>query len=58
MGGRIQSIDGNRYVQVFTKKAQFVKVYPMDKKSKSGDAFRTFVNEIGVPDNLTSDGSK
>ena len=49
MGGRIQSIDGNRYVQVFTKKAQFVKVYPMDKKSKAGDALQTFINEIGVP---------
>ena len=58
MDGRIESIGGNRYAQVFTNKAKFVQVYPMDKKSKAGDALQTFINEIGVPENLTSDGSK
>ena len=49
MDGRIESIDGNRYAQVFKNKAQFVQVYHMDKKSKAGYALRTFINEIGVP---------
>ena len=30
----------------------------MDKKSKAGDSLRTFTNDIGVPENLTLDGSK
>ena len=49
MDGRIKSINSNPYAQVFTKKSQFVQVFPMDKKYKAGDALQTFINKIGVP---------
>ena len=36
----------------------FAAVYPMDRNSTAGDALRTFVNEHGVPADLTSEASK
>ena len=36
----------------------FTQVYPIELKSKSCDALRMFINNIGVPGNLTVDGSK
>ena len=56
VNGRTKSLDGNRYAQIFTNKNYFAKLYPMDTKSKAGDALRTFCREFGVPDNLTFDG--
>lgn len=58
MDGRVVSKDGNRYGQVFANKGYFAQIYPMDTKSKAGDALRTFIQEFGVPENLTFDGSK
>ena len=58
MDGRVTSVDGNRYAQVFADKTMFDQVYPMDSKSKAGDALRTFINDVGVPGNLTVDLSK
>ena len=58
MDGRCKSLDGNRYAQVFTNDKFFSKIYPMDSKSKAGDALRVFCEEFGVPQNLTFDGSK
>ena len=58
LDGRVTSKDGNRYGQVFANRGYFATVYPMDTKSKAGDALRTFCQEFGVPDRLTCDGSK
>ena len=58
MDGRVKSLDVNLYAQVFAKKTIFDSVYPMYSKSKAGYEIRTFVNEHGVPADLTSDGSK
>ena len=58
MDGCVTSVDGNRYAQVFDNKIMFAQVYPMDSKSKAGDALKTFINDVGVPGNLTIDGSK
>ena len=58
LDGRCKSLDGNKYAQVFTNKAYFSKIYPMDSKTKAGDALRVFCNEFGVPERLTFDGSK
>ena len=33
-------------------------MYPIDKKSKAGDALKLFCQEFGVPESLTFDGSK
>ena len=58
MNGRVKLLDGNLYAQVFANKTMFAAVYHMDIKSKAGDILRTFVNEHGVPADLTSDSSK
>ena len=58
MDGRCTSIEGNKYAQVFANKSYFARLYPMDRKSKAGDALRLFCQEFGVPDSLIFDGSK
>ena len=58
LDGRTPSLSGNRYGQVFANKGYFACIYPMDSKSKAGDALKTFCTEFGVPDKLTFDGSK
>jgi hypothetical protein len=58
MDGRSKSLGGNRYAQVFSNNAYFSRIYPMDKKSKAGDALRLFCQEFGVPERLTFDGSR
>ena len=58
MDGRCKSLDGNRYAQVFANKKYFSHIYPMDSKSKVGDALKLFCQEFGVPQHLTFDGSK
>jgi len=58
MDARSKSLEGNRYAQVIANKAYFSRVYPMDSKSKAGDALRLFCQEFGVPEKLTFDGSK
>ena len=47
----------NRYAQVFANSQYYAKIYPMDSKSRAGDALKIFCREFGVPDHLTFDGS-
>ena len=42
MEARCRSLDGNRYVQVFSNKAFFSRIYPMDSKKIVDDALRLF----------------
>ena len=58
MDGRCKFLDGNKYAQVFANTSYFAKIYPMDSKSKTGDALRMFCQEFGVPEKLTFDGSR
>ena len=57
LDGRVTSKYGNCYGQVFVNRGYFATIYPMDTKSKAGDALRTFSLEFGVPEKLTCDGS-
>ena len=54
----MKSIDGNRYGQVFANGSYFAEMYPMARKADAGQALKTFVLELGVPAELTIDGSK
>jgi hypothetical protein len=56
--GRCKSRDGNKYGQIFANEAYFAVFYPMDSKSKAGDALHTFCREYGAPEKLRFDGSK
>jgi hypothetical protein len=58
MDGRVKSLDGNRYAQVFANGSFFAEIYPMATKASAGQALKEFCNELGVPDELTIDGSK
>ena len=58
MDGRCTSLDGNNFAQVFANRTYFAKIYPMNSKSKAGDALKLFCQEFGVPEKLTFDGSK
>ena len=57
MDGRVKSLDGNRYAQVFSNGTYFAEIYPMARKADAGIALKTFVLELGVPEELTIDGS-
>jgi len=58
MDGRVKSLDGNRYAQVFSNKQYFSKLYPIERKNEAGSALKLFCQEFGVPEHLTFDGSK
>ncbi len=58
MDGRVKSLDGNRHAQVFSDGSFFAEVCPMATKSDAGQALKTFIMELGVPEELTIDGSK
>jgi Reverse transcriptase (RNA-dependent DNA polymerase) len=56
--GRVKSKDGNTCGQIFANESYFATFYPMDTKSKAGDALRVFCREFGVPERLVHDGAK
>ena len=58
LDGRIVSLNGNKYAQVFANKGYFAKICPMDSKRKCGEALKIFCQESGVPERLTFDESK
>ena len=58
MGERVKYLYGNRYALVFSNGTYFAEIYPMDKKADVGQALKTFVMELGVPEEPTVDGSK
>ena len=58
MDGRVKSLYGNQYAQVFFNGTYFAEIYPMDKKADAGQALKTFMMELGVPEELTVDGSR
>ena len=56
LNGRVTSLDGNRYAQVFATTDFFATVYPMDTKAKAGDALNEFITDFGVSDKVVMDG--
>jgi hypothetical protein len=58
MDGRVKSLGGNQYAQVFSNGGFFAEVYPMARTADAGLALKSFIMEFGVPEDLTIDGSK
>ena len=56
--GKVKSIHGDRYAQIFGSKEFFVAAYPMGSKSEAGDMLDKFVRRYGAPKLLKFDGSK
>ena len=57
LNGKVTSLDGNMYAQVFATSDFFATVYPMDTKAKAGDALKEFITDFGVPDKVVMDGA-
>ena len=57
LNGRVTSLDGNRYAQVFATTDFFATVYPMDTKAKVGNALKEFITDFGVPNKVVMDGA-
>jgi hypothetical protein len=58
MDGQVKSLYGNRHAQVFANGSFFAEVCLMAREADAGQALKTFVLELGVPEELTVDGSK
>ena len=56
--GKVNSLHGEKYAQVFGSKEFFVAVFPMENKSNAGDMLDKFVRQYGAPKLLKVDGSK
>ena len=56
--GKVKTIHGDRYAQVFGSKKFFVAAYPTWSKADAGDMLEDFVREYGAPKLLKFDGSK
>ena len=56
--GRCESLSMNTCAQIFANESYFAKAYPMQSKGMAGKALRQFIREYGIPERLTSDGSK
>ena len=55
---RVKYLGGNQHAQVFSNGKYSDEIYPMAKKAGAGQALKTFVMELGVPEELTVDVSK
>ena len=52
------SLRGNKYVQLFCNRGNYVASYPMKKKSHAFHTLERFLHEIGIPIELLTDGAK
>ena len=53
----VKSLRGNNYVQIFSNRGNYVKIYPMKLKSDAPDALHKFVHDVGVPHELLTDNA-
>jgi Reverse transcriptase (RNA-dependent DNA polymerase) len=58
MFARHKSLHGNVCCQIFATKSMFVVAYPMSSKAQVGKALKEFINDFGIPEDLTFDGAK
>ncbi len=54
----LPSLATNKYYQIFANDIGFVKGYPMGQKSEAGNALDSFLQDVGVPSRLHTDGAK
>ena len=55
---QVVSTRGNLYSQLFCNRANFCKSYPIKAKSHAHHALNRFIHEVGVPNELLTDGAK
>jgi hypothetical protein len=52
-----QSINQYTYGQVFMNKAGFIHFIPMKREAKASDALLEFIQHVGIPSHLHTDGA-
>jgi hypothetical protein len=55
--GKYKSVTNNTCAQLFTNESYFAKAYLMEKKSLAGMALRQFIQDFGMSEKLTFNGS-
>ena len=53
----VTSLRGNKMVQLFTNRGNFTRCYPMKKRSEAPDTLHRFIDEIGIPGEMLTDGA-
>ena len=53
----VKSLRGNKYVQLFCNRGNFTKCYPMANRYEAPDTLHRFIDEVGVPSELLTDGA-
>lgn len=53
-----KSISGNNCGQLFANNKGFCKFIPMEKESEAGDSLAEFIQDVGIPKGMHTDGAK
>ena len=53
----VTSLRGNKMIQLFTNRGNFTRCYPMERRSEAPDTLHRFVDEIGIPGEMLTDGA-
>ena len=53
----VTSLRGNKCVQLFVNRGNYVMPYPMETKSQAHEALHKFLLEVGLPNSLLTDGA-
>ena len=55
---KVKSITGHTCAVIFSNRIGFSKVYPLETRSQAHEALTSFIQEVGIPHELHSDGGK
>ena len=55
---KVRSIGDETCAQIYTNRIGFTKLYPMKREADAHDSLTTFIHEVGIPQELHSDGAK
>ena len=57
MHGHFESLDGNKYAQIFATEDYFAAAYPMESKALARDAMKEFITDYCMPDKIVLDST-
>ena len=55
--GKLPSLRGNQYVQLFVNRGNFNQIYPMQSRSHAPQALDRFFHEMGLPSEMLTDNT-
>ena len=54
----VESSRGNKYMQLFCNRGNYVTAYPMKEKGHAHHALDRFLHEVGIPSEMMTDGAR